>query len=209
MVKKKSKPWLGECLIMVDTETVGLDPNVHSMLSIAACVVEDPRKQIYLELKPVNRTVDQKAMDLNKLDLAHLRKNGQTVVCAMRRIKRWVKQVSGSRRPIFTGRNASFDWAFVTRYFALARLKNPFHYVPLDLISYYMGMMACSFEKAQTRNVDQRFIVGDTAHHALKDVLRQTTEWQRYQQYQGERLILPNLALLKGTLKDTGTKSPF
>lgn len=202
---KKLKPWAGECLIMVDTETAGLDPFIYSMLTIAACAIEDPSKHIYLELKPINRLIDPRAMKVNKLDFNELLKNGLQPKRAMRAVAHWVKNVAGKRQPVFVGRNPSFDWPFVGRYFAMARIKNPFWHAPLDLISYYMGMMACRFESAQTRNVDPRFIVGETAHHALKDILRQTVEWQRYQQYQGERIILPNLQLLSGR----SGKSPF
>ena len=43
----------GECLVSVDIEASGPSPSHGSMLSIGACLVEDPQTGIYLELKPV------------------------------------------------------------------------------------------------------------------------------------------------------------
>ena len=196
--KKKHKPWPGECLIMLDCETAGLDHEVYSLLSVAACSIEDPVQQLYLELKPINNNFDPEALEKNGLDFERLKHEGLPPERALRLLLKFVKKVAGKRLPVQVGRNPGFDKDFVRKYCKAFDLRWPFHYVPLDLISYYMGMMACNFEKAQTVNVDSRFWVGQPEHHALKDVLRQLKEWQRYQQFQGERFVLPNLAALHG-----------
>ncbi|MBI5066112.1 hypothetical protein HZA97_07795 [Candidatus Woesearchaeota archaeon] len=55
--------------ISVDVEASGTIPGKYSMLSVGACLVDDPSKQFYAELKPISFEFDPEAMKIGSLGL--------------------------------------------------------------------------------------------------------------------------------------------
>ena len=51
-----------EIFISVDVETAGPIPGEFSLLSIGACDVDDESRSFSIELKPINRNADPKAL---------------------------------------------------------------------------------------------------------------------------------------------------
>jgi ribonuclease T len=161
-----------EALVSVDVETSGNSPHTGSLLSIGACLVDDPDEGLYLELQPVaGMPWDDSAEKVHGLERSRLERDGFEPDVAMERLEAWVSGVAGSRRPVFVGFNAPFDWMFVADYFWRYLGRNPFGVSALDLKSYYMGREGIArWDETRRVNIDDRLeIEPDHTHHALDD----------------------------------------
>jgi DNA polymerase III epsilon subunit-like protein len=165
-----------ETLISVDVETSGSNPSNASLLSIGACLVDDPTKEIYIELKPLDdREWDDEAASVHKLDRAQLLVAGVEPAAAMEEFGAWVTANAAGSRPIFVGFNAPFDWMFVADYFWRYLGRNPFGISALDLKSYYMGRDGVE-RWAETSRQYMCAVLGlvpDRTHNALDDAREQ------------------------------------
>src|SRR4051794_36193671 len=90
-----------ELLISVDIEASGPVPPDYSMLSIGACVVDDPAESFYVELKPIGALAVPEAMKVLKRTLADFKRRGVKPRDAMLRFKNWVAEVSKQRDAVF------------------------------------------------------------------------------------------------------------
>src|SRR3954447_25537373 len=91
---------VAECFISVDVETAGATPATYSMLSLGACLVEDPLEStFYVELKPEKAAFTAEALAVSHLSLDVLE------VMVRRRQRRWPASRRGSTRrcPRVTG----------------------------------------------------------------------------------------------------------
>jgi len=161
--------------ISVDIETAGPNPSQYSMLSIGACMVCDPKRTFYVEVKPVNGNFLPSALSISGLSMEKLAEQGLAPAEAMARFETWTKeQAPEGQRPIFVAFNAPFDWMFVNDYFHRYIGHNPFGHNALDLKAFYMGMTGVSWEETAMRHVSGRY--SDTrklTHHALQDAVDQ------------------------------------
>lgn len=116
-----------ETLISVDVETAGPIPFEYSMLSIGACLVDDPASGFYCELKPLTDAVIESSLAVSGLSMEKLGEEGLTPADAMRQFEDWIELVTppGSV-PVFVAFNAVFDWMFVDSYFHRFLKRNPF-----------------------------------------------------------------------------------
>jgi DNA polymerase III epsilon subunit-like protein len=165
-----------EVLISVDIEASGQSPSVASIVSIGACLVDDPDEQIYLELKPLaDRAWDEDAALVHKLDRDRLETTGLEPAVAMARFDEWIKGASQRGRPVFVGFNASFDWMFVADYFWRYLGRNPFGISALDLKSYYMAHVKTGrWENTRKAFVNRSIGVAvEHSHNALEDAVEQ------------------------------------
>ena len=64
------------CYISVDVETAGPNPSDYAMLSIGACTIMHPRQTFYCELKPDRGKSDPSALEICRLSMDELQKNG-------------------------------------------------------------------------------------------------------------------------------------
>ena len=161
-----------EVLISVDIEASGASPSTGSLLSVGACVVEDPTLAIYLELKPVpDLPWSAEAEAVHGLSADRLKRDGLEPAEAMRQLDAWVVQTAAGRWPVFVGFNAPFDWMFVADAFWRYLGRNPFGVSALDLKSLYMGRAGVT-RWAETRKVhvanELELRLGQT-HNALDD----------------------------------------
>ena len=161
-----------EVLISVDVEASGDSPSNGSLLSIGACLVEDPTVGIYLELKPVPGTPwSAEAEGVHKLSREYLAGNALEPIDAMCRLDAWVTEQADGRWPVFVGFNAPFDWMFVADAFWRYLGRNPFGISALDLKSVYMGKYGVP-NWEQTRKVHVERELGlrfEHTHNALED----------------------------------------
>ena len=74
---------LAECYISVDVETGGATPADYALLSIGACLVDDPETTFYVELKPEDKRSTQEALEVSKLSLDILATMGEPPAEAM------------------------------------------------------------------------------------------------------------------------------
>lgn len=114
-------------LLVIDTETGGLDPATHSILSVGAIVWEDGKLgdsfEVYV-LEP-KLQIDNKAMEVNRISLPWLHQHGLNPVDAVKQfvgfIGRNFNEYHDTRDKIpIVGHNVNFDIGFLKRLFSLA-----------------------------------------------------------------------------------------
>ena len=160
-----------ETYISVDVETAGANPAKFSMISIGACLVDDPNTNFYVELQPDRTEVDEKALAISGLSMSTLAQEGVEPTDAMTRFEAWVKQVVPEGNvPIFVGFNAAFDWMFVDDYFQRYLGRNPFGHTALDIKAYSMGMSNTTWAETSLKVLSPKYLTGrPLAHNALAD----------------------------------------
>lgn len=164
----------GEQYISVDIEAAGPIPGEYSMLSIGACLVNNIDEGFYVELKPINERFVREALDVSGFSLQHLRQHGAEPLEAMSMFRDWVKEVSVSRRPVFVGFNASFDWSFVSWYFHMFLRENPFGIGGVDMKAYYMGLSGCEWGNTTSSKLPGALQPSrPQTHNALEDAQAQ------------------------------------
>jgi DNA polymerase III epsilon subunit-like protein len=162
----------GEALVSVDIEAAGPSPSTGSLLSIGACLVEDPQVGFYIELKPIEaHGWDDHAETVHGLERERLMREGANPADAMAQFAEWLDRVTVGRQPVFVGFNAPFDWMFVADYFWLYLGRNPFGISALDLKSYFMASHdIADWGGTRRAHVDEALgVVPDHNHHALDD----------------------------------------
>ena len=163
---------LPECFISVDVETAGSTPATYSLLSLGACLVEDPvESTFYVELKPESARATAEALEVSHLSMDILEAMGETPKEAMTRFADWVDEtVPEGHRPVFVGFNAAFDWMFVADYFERHLGRNPFGYTALDIKAFAMGRLGGTWADTSMKVLAVKYLSGrPLAHHALSD----------------------------------------
>lgn len=161
-----------ERLISVDVETAGPTPGDYAMISIGACLVDEPDRGFYVELKPDRDAVVESALKVSGLDMADLRANGTDPQQAMEEFAQWIRDVvpPQTHRAVFVGFNAVFDWMFVNEYFVRYGIENPFGHGGIDIKSYYVGMMGSTWEQTSMKHLSPKYLAGrPLSHNALGD----------------------------------------
>ena len=160
-----------ECFISVDVETGGATPADYALLSIGACLVDDPETTFYVELKPEAKRSTQEALEVSKLSLDVLDAMGEPPGEAMQQFADWVGHVvPDGHRAVFVGFNAAFDWMFVADYFERYVGRNPFGYTALDIKSFAMGRLGSTWGGTSMSVLAPKYLSGrPLAHHALSD----------------------------------------
>lgn len=162
---------LPEVYISVDVETAGPNPNMYSMISIGACLVDDLEKAFYVELKPLSEAFLESSLAVSGLSMETLAAEGVEPDAAMQQFADWVAEVvpTGSA-PIFVGFNAVFDWMFVDDYFQRFLHRNPFGHSAVDIKSYYLGHAGGSWGGTSMRFLSPLYLEGvHLSHNALGD----------------------------------------
>lgn len=160
-----------ECFISVDIETAGPVPSKYAILSIGACLVDDPEQTFYVELKPEHTAATSEALAVTGLSMETLEERGERPERAMSMFEDWVlTEVPAGSRPVFTAFNAAFDWMFVADYFERFLGRNPFGHSALDIKAFAMGAGNTSWA-ATSMNVLAAEHLGGRAltHNALAD----------------------------------------
>jgi ribonuclease T len=160
-----------ECFISVDVETGGATPADYALLSIGACLVDDPEATFYVELKPEDKRSTQEALAVSKLSLDVLEAMGEPPAEAMQHFADWVAEVvPATHRAVFVGFNAAFDWMFVADYFERYVGRNPFGYTALDIKAFAMGRLGSTWAETSMSVLGPKYLSGrPLAHHALSD----------------------------------------
>jgi len=174
-------PLVPDAYISVDIETAGPAPSSHSLLSLGACLVEDPERAFYAELQPLSTEAEPTALAVSGLSLADLAARGLPQAEAMARFANWVAEVTPvGHRPVFVAFNAAFDWMFVADYFHRFGVPNPFGHAALDIKALYMGATGESWERTSFFHVAARLgLHPHLPHHALEDARAQAEVFRR------------------------------
>ncbi|CAN5143776.1 hypothetical protein BH11ACT3_BH11ACT3_26940 [soil metagenome] len=162
---------MAEVFISVDVETAGPNPGTYSMLSIGACLVDDPDDGFYVELQPTTDVVDTHSIEIGGLSQDRLAVHGLPPGEAMLLLGDWIgAHVDEGDTPIFVGFNAPFDWMFVADYFFRFTGGNPFGHSALDIKAYYFGMTGTSWADTSMRYLGPKYLAGrKLSHNALAD----------------------------------------
>ncbi len=143
-----------ETYISVDIETAGPYPSRYSLLSIGACLVDEPSAAFYVELQPVNEEADAGALAVGGLSLAALAETGVPPRAALVQFEAWVlAHTPEDSRPVFVGFNAAFDWMFINDYFHRFLGHNPFGHNALDIKAFYMGVTGVRWSQTTLAHV--------------------------------------------------------
>ena len=121
---------LSQCIV-VDVEASGLIPGDYSLLSIGAVDLNDDG-DFYVELKPLNQNFMPGALEVCGFDLAKQAKHGLDPKQAIQDFCEW----AGEGR-VLVAYNAPFDYAYINWYCYHFLGRNPFCYIPLDILTYY------------------------------------------------------------------------
>lgn len=160
-----------EVFISVDVETAGPIPGEYSMLTLGACLVDDPAKTFQCSFQPINRNSVPAALEVTGLSLERLAQEGLAPDIAMKRFGDWIaSQCAEQQTPVLVGLNAPFDWSFVNYYFHRYLGDNPFGFSALDIKALFMGATGCSWHETRSSAMARKLrpkLKGD--HDALHD----------------------------------------
>lgn len=165
--------------ISVDIEAAGPSPSGYALLSIGACLVDEPEAPLptgvaphfYAELQPDRDGEVAGAMAVGGFTLAGLRATGTPPVQAMGAFADWIEAVTPrGHRPVMVGFNAAFDWMFVADYFHRYLERNPFGHSALDIKAYYLGVTGSRWPATSMPFVSERYGLDiSLTHNALDD----------------------------------------
>jgi ribonuclease T len=179
---------LEEVYISVDIETAGPVPGEYSILSLGACLVDNPTAQFYIELKPISDNCIPEALKVSGLTFEQLTATGINPAEAMSSFQSWVHRVTDNQRAVFVGFNASFDWSFVNWYFHVFLGENPFGIGALDIKSYYMGLSGCLWQETTSSQLPSIFQPSHRqSHNALDDAIAQAEIFKKLLQAAQQR----------------------
>jgi ribonuclease T len=164
-----------ECFISVDIETAGPVPSRYAVLSIGACLVDDPDETFYVELQPEHTASTAEALAVTGLSIDALLTRGEKPERAMSMFEDWVlTQTPAGARPVFTAFNAAFDWMFLADYFERFLGRNPFGHSALDIKAFAMGAGNTSWRATSMDVLAAKHLGGRSlTHHALADAIDQ------------------------------------
>jgi ribonuclease T len=163
------------CYISIDVETAGPAPSRFPLLSIGACLVNDPRQTFYVELQPDLEQIEPGALEVSGLDPDRLRQTGIPPAVAMARFADWIHAATPpGETPVFVAFNAPFDWMFVQDYFQRYQVENPFGHAALDMKALAMGLLGIEWGDTAMKHVADRLEADITlSHNALQDAIDQ------------------------------------
>lgn len=126
--------------VVVDIESDGPCPGMHSMVCFGAVIVEAGfQRTFYAELKPVSDIYIPEALAISGFSREQTLRFPEPRD-AMQNFEIWLnKNIDG--RPIFWSDNNGYDSAFINYYFWQQLGRNPFGWSSANIGSFYKGMM--------------------------------------------------------------------
>ena len=127
----------GNLLCAIDTETTGLDPRRHDIIQIAILPLNDqiqPDKRFMpfnIHIKPSRpENIEAKAMQVNKINLAHLMLHGMDSFQAADLLDEWFEKLRLplGRKIVPLGQNYAFDREFMREWLGHLNYDHLFHY---------------------------------------------------------------------------------
>ncbi len=106
-------------ILVIDTETGGLDPLVHSLLTVGLVTGLDTDRQELTVAEP-ELVVTQRSLEITRLDPDRIRATGLTPVATCEALETFMERNAPGRDWIVCGHNVTFDIGFLKRLYRLA-----------------------------------------------------------------------------------------
>lgn len=120
-------------ILFIDTETTGLDPSRHGIIQLGA-VCQDGVLGIYI--RPDGAIIDREAMEINKIDLDMVERDGFSLPLARREFYRFLDtHYDWDERVILGGFNLPFDIQFLRKIIPLDDWEMRFSHRTIDVCS--------------------------------------------------------------------------
>ena len=163
-------------ILFIDTETGGLNPDKHSILTIALAVYDG--KNI-IELKEIaiqqrEYVVTAKALEINNINLVEHDKSAISTKDAVNEIIQFIKANFLEEKPVIAGHNIEFDYKFIDKLF-LSEREYLWKYVShrkidtCSLINYLMLTGKIQIESASLDSAIKYFNINTASRHTAKD----------------------------------------
>ena len=152
----------------VDVEANGPAPGLFSMTAIGLVAVRgDLSDTFYAEFQPlVGAGCLKEALAVGGMSMEYLAEHGSDAGDIMRDLASWLEETS-SGRPVFVADNPGFDFGFVTYYFTMLGMKNPFGHSARRIGDMYSGLKRDSFLASEWKSLRQT----EHTHNALDDAI--------------------------------------
>ena len=172
--------------ISVDVEAASLIPNTFSLLSVGACVVDDPGDYFHRVMAGTETPDVQWEQETHNWwtheDQADAMKrlNGKASAIIPYRTEMlnvaedfhtWLTELDDEL--LFVAWPASYDYPFIQLLFKNAGLKNPFSYRTVDVKSYACGILGLPFNAGHDEFPDFMDNKPEFPHDALSDAIAQ------------------------------------
>ncbi|MBM4291984.1 MAG: 3'-5' exonuclease [Deltaproteobacteria bacterium] len=109
-------------VVVLDTETGGIDPHAHSLLTVGLVSLDGARRLEIWVREPQLLTAPE-SMAVNGIDLAEVEARGLPPAAACDALEAFLSEErarAGGRAPLLAGHNISFDLSFLRRLYRLA-----------------------------------------------------------------------------------------
>ena len=104
-------------LVIIDTETGGVDPHTHSLLSVAF-VSLDGERRLEVFVREATLVTNPESMKVNGIDLAWIEREGLSPREACDQLDAFLREevrLGGGKPALLVGHNVAFDLAFLKR----------------------------------------------------------------------------------------------
>jgi ribonuclease T len=149
--------------IMVDVEAAGPTPSRYALLSLGANLIREPHRRFYITFKPDRFEYLEEALRITGFTLEGLARTGTEPKKAIGLFHTWLRELA-VKDPLFTARNACFDWMFYADYSSRYEEDTPFGHFAFDTKSAFGDMVKNS----------------PVPHHADQDAYIQTQDLLRF-----------------------------
>ena len=132
-------------MLVIDTETGGLDPSRNAILSLAAVVYNDgPEESIHLLINDPEGTMHIEALEVNGISQEKVAAEGISPREAVNRLRALLNKNGMHGKVVLAGHNLPFDIGFLCRLFNLAGVSydSMFRYGGLDTKSLALALEA-------------------------------------------------------------------
>jgi hypothetical protein len=171
-----------EIYFSTDIETDGPIPGPHSMLSLGSAAFSSDgvllgtfsaNLKTLPEAKPDPKTAEWWKSQPGAW--AACRENVQDPADALVAYIKWVKELSGTGKPVFVAFPAGFDFMFVYWYMIKFAGESPFSFSALDGKTYAMALLKRPYRQSTKRNYPKAWFPPKSKHThiALDDAIEQ------------------------------------
>ena len=173
---------LPETYISVDVETAGPIPGQYALLSIGACLVEDPSRTFYVELQPDRADFPPEALSISGLSMEALKESGLAPKDAMQLLRRLGEERRSRRRaPGLRGPQCPLRLDVHQRLFPpLPGRATPSVTARWISRPTYMGLTGVTWAETSMQHISAHFLEEKhLAHNALRDAQDQAEIFQQ------------------------------